>query len=109
MKPITLRKVAEGDIEKAFIYYLNEAGSNLALSFVDTMDQALTHISTHPLSGSTRLAQYMGVEGLRHWGLSRFPYTLIYIENKDHVDVIRVLHQQSDIPLQLGSDLCGIM
>jgi plasmid stabilization system protein ParE len=31
-----------------------------------------------------------------------YPYILFYIERDDYLDAIRLLHQHSDIPAQLG-------
>lgn len=105
MKRAVLRRVAEQDIEKAFSYYLGESGPKLAVDFVDAVDDSLRHIETYPASGSQRYVDFLGEDGLRSWVMTRFPYVLIYIEYEDYVDVLRVLHQQMDIPTQLESEV----
>lgn len=101
MKPPLLRQAAEQDIDRAFTYYLREAGSRIATSFVDSVDVALMHIGHHPGSGSLRYGELIDVSGLRTWALNRFPYAVFYVEHEDHLDVLRVLHQHSDIPALL--------
>jgi toxin ParE1/3/4 len=35
---------------------------------------------------------------LRGRALQHFPYTVLYVERTDHIDVLRVLQQRRDIP-----------
>jgi toxin ParE1/3/4 len=101
MKPIVLRLAAETDIDHAFAYYLTEAGADTASHFVDEVGVAMRHIALHPATGSPRYGQLCDVPGLRSWLLQRFPYTVLYLERDEHLDVLRVLHQHADIPAQL--------
>lgn len=105
MKPPLLRQVAERDIENGFAHYLQEASIEIAQAFVGGVDAALHHIEQHPGTGSPRYGELFNTPGLRSWLVSRFPYMLFYVEHDKYLDVIRVLHQQSDIPIQLQSDL----
>jgi len=102
MKPRALRQVAETDIENAFAYYLNEAGADTALRFLDDVETALMHIEKNPGTGSPRYGELCEVPGLRLWMLGRFPFALLYFEQAAYLDVVRVLHQHADIPAQLA-------
>lgn len=105
MKPHILRQTAEHDIERAFAHYLSEDGPDIALGFMDAIDTALLHIEHHPGTGSPRYGELCEVPGLRLWLVSRFPYAMVYVEGDTHIDVIRVLHQHTDIPAQVADML----
>ncbi|MCX7166708.1 MAG: type II toxin-antitoxin system RelE/ParE family toxin [Rhodocyclales bacterium] len=97
-KPVIPRELANRDVDEAIAYYLSEGADQAALSFIDALERAYTHIGRHPASGSPRYAHGLNLPGLRFWPLSRFPHLVFYIEHTDHVDVWRVLHGKRDIP-----------
>lgn len=97
-KPVIPRELANRDVDGAIAYYLDEGADQAALSFIDALERAYTHIGRHPASGSPRYAHELNLPGLRFWPLTRFPQLAFYIEHTDHVDVWRVLHGQRDIP-----------
>ena len=101
MKHRALRLSAENDIDTAFSYYLDEAGADTALGFLDAVDAALSHIENNPGTGSPRYGELCEVPGLRLWLVTRYPYALLYVEHVAYLDVLRVLHQHADIPAQL--------
>jgi toxin ParE1/3/4 len=68
------------------------------MGLIDALEQAYTHISRHPASGSPRYAHELNLPGLRSWPLTRYPYLVIYVERADHIDVWRALHGHRDIP-----------
>ena len=100
MKPARLRDAAHDDIERAFQYYLLEA-PHMVQAFVDAFNVARKHIEQHPGTGSLRYADVTDLPGLRFWSFSRFPYLMLYQERDTWLDVLRVLHQASDIPAHL--------
>lgn len=105
MKQRALRRAAEADIEIAFSYYLDEAGPDAALGFLNAIDVALSHIENNPGTGSPRYGELCEVPGLRLWLVSRYPYALLYVEHAEHLDVLRILHQHADIPAHLVGEL----
>jgi toxin ParE1/3/4 len=105
MKPRALRLTAETDIDRAFSYYLTEAGADTALGFLDEVETALSHLEKNPGTGSPRYGELCEVPGLRLWLVKRFPYAVLYVEQAAHLDVLRVLHQHADIPAQLADEL----
>lgn len=97
-KPVVPREQASRDIDEAIAYYLGEDAGPAALGFIDALEQAYSHISRHPATGSPRYAHELNLPGLRCWALARYPHRVFYVERSDHVDVWRVLHGQRDIP-----------
>jgi len=97
-KPVIPRTSAERDVDQAISHYLEQGSERAALGFIDALEQAYTHLSRQPASGSLRYAQELDIPGLRSWPLRRFPYLVFYLERDDHVDVWRVLHGRRDIP-----------
>lgn len=104
MMGLVLREAAERDIEGGFDHYLAAAGGEVATAFVLAVDTALAHIAEFPGTGSPRYGELFDTPGLRFWLVSKFPHVIFYVERENHFDVIRVLHQYSDIPAQLRFD-----
>lgn len=96
--PVVPRALARADVDEAIAWYLQEGGEAVALGFVDALEQAFTHIGRQPATGSPRYAHALNLPGLRHWGLSKYPYLVFYVKGPDHIDVWRVLHAECDIP-----------
>ena len=103
--PVIPRELAAQDAEHAIEYYLSEAGSKVALRFVDALEKAYRHIGRRPGVGSPRYAEELNLPGLRVWPLERFPYLVFFVACQTHIDVWRVLHATRDVPARLrGSD-----
>jgi toxin ParE1/3/4 len=97
-KAVVPREQANRDVEEAVAYYLSEATVQVALGFVDALEQAYAHVGRHPATGSPRYAHELNLPGLCAWPLKRYPYIVFYVERPDCIDVWRVLHGQRDIP-----------
>ena len=91
------RPQSQSDIDQAVDYYLREAGTEAALGFIDSLQNAYLHLSRYPQTGSSRYAHELDLPGLRVWPLKRYPYLIFYLEQVDHLDIWRVLHGQRDI------------
>jgi toxin ParE1/3/4 len=96
-----LRQQAVQDIEQAVLYYREEGGSRLALSFVDQLQDGIDLISAHPGLGSPHYAAELDLPGLRAHPLHRFPHILFYFEVGNGADIWRLLHSRRDIPASL--------
>lgn len=96
MKRVVRSNRSQLDTDNAFNYYLQQS-IPLAARFVDELEVALAHIGQHPGTGSPRYRSELSIAGLRFWQFHRFPYSIFYIEYEEHIEVIRVLHQSSDI------------
>ena len=103
MSPFVLSAQAQSDLEQAFAYYFDVSNLALAERFRDAANAALQHIAQHPGTGSLRYAQASDTPGLRFWTLTHFPYAVFYLAGPQHIDVVRVLHQASDISQHLFS------
>ena len=101
MKQILRRSEASEDAEEADFYYLEHAGATVADHFLEDYDRALLHIAQLPSTGSARYANLTDARSLRFWTLAKLPYAVFYFEHAVDVEVIRVLHQSSDIPAHL--------
>ena len=99
-----LRVLAAADIESAVVRYRNEAGTQVALDFVDELEAAIDHLCQHPNTGSLRFSYELDIPGLRSWSLRKFPYLVFYMSDDDRVDIWRVLHARRDIPALLAPD-----
>ena len=100
-KPVVLRELARRDIDAAGDYYADQAGEDVALGFIDALESACRLIATRPATGSPVYGHELGLPGLRHRKLKRYPYLVFYVDRGDHVDVWRVLHAQRDIPARM--------
>jgi toxin ParE1/3/4 len=99
---VSLRRVvttirADDDVDQALDYYLTTATREVALGFVDALEDAKNLLATHPALGSARFAVTTGMGEIRDLPLSRYPYTLIYTDDPDAVRIHRVLHTKRDI------------
>lgn len=101
MKTVLPSALAESDVDEAVTHYLQEASWDVADRFVDAYDEALRHISHFPGTGSRRYVSAEVDFELRFWTLNKFPYAVFYRKRNDVVEVIRVLHQSSNIPVHL--------
>ena len=98
LKRVVPRALANSDIEGAVDYYRSQAGEQIALGFIQSLEQAFRHIARHPASGSNRYAHELNLRGLKVWPLKRYPYLVFYMDGGEWVDVWRVLHAERDIP-----------
>jgi len=100
-KPIVPRDIARRDVETAVDDYLAEAGEDAALGFIAALEAAFRLIAIRPATGSPLYGHELGLPGLRHRRLRRYPYLVFYVDRDDHVDIWRVLHERRDIPSRL--------
>lgn len=100
-KPVVTRYKADDDIDETFEYYLSEAGPDVAEAFINEYELATSHLTQFPLSGSPLVGHTLGIEDLRQWSLSRFPYFIYYFDRENFVEVWRVLHGHRDVATQL--------
>lgn len=102
MRHIVLFTQATNDLERAFEYYFDVANLEVAERFREAVAQALDHIERHPTTGSMRYALTDVKPPLRFWTLNQFPYAVFYFAHAEHIDIVRELHQSTDIPVHLG-------
>jgi len=100
-RAILPRALAGADVERAVDWYADEAGADVAVRFIDALENAYRAIARNPAIGSPRYAHELNLPGLRSYKLKRFPYLIFYVDRGADVDVWRVLHAQRDIPMTM--------
>lgn len=107
MKEVVVSDTAISDLRGAAEYYRDQAGDDVAVSFLDAVDSAFQQIGGWPGSGSTRFAELLKISQLRTFSLDHFPYIVFYIDQSDYIDVWRVFHTRRDILGLLGDGSSG--
>lgn len=97
-RPVVPRERANEDVEHAIDYYLDEGSAQAASDLIDALQAVYRLIALHPGVGSPRYGYELDIPGLRGRALDGFPYTVLYVERRDRIEVLRVLHQRRDIP-----------
>ncbi len=101
VRPVRFRAVAAADLDEAAEYYRRQADQQVALDFVDAVEQAMRRIGQQPHLGTLRYAYDLAIPDLRAWSVDRFPYAVFYVGTEEFVDVWRVLHERRDIAASL--------
>jgi toxin ParE1/3/4 len=100
MLPVRLRERALDDLDTAAAYY-DEHAAHMTQPFINAFLDTKIHIAQHPGTGSKKYAPRQRLKGLRFWLLADFPYAVFCVERATHIEIVRVLHQSSDIPAHL--------
>ena len=100
MKPAIRTAQARSDIEAALDYYALQA-PHMVESFLNSLERATDHIQRAPGTGSPRYSIELDLPGLRFWTLNKFPHGLFYLEQEDHLLMLRLVHMSRDIPASL--------
>ncbi|SLK11692.1 type II toxin-antitoxin system RelE/ParE family toxin [Novosphingobium mathurense] len=101
-KLVIPRAKARADVDFAVEHYADEAGADVAFSFIDALEQAYTFIGQMPAAGSLRWSHELNLPELRTIRLKGFPWLVFYLEFETHVDVWRVLHAKRDMSAWLA-------
>ena len=101
-KPSRLREEVLFDIDEALNYYATEA-PHMVRRFENAVLEARGHVEKFPGTGSKRYVSGSGEDILRFWTLTKFPYAMFYFERADYIEIVRLLHQASNIPVHLES------
>ena len=88
MKHITLHPEAEDELRASEDFYHERGGSKLAVDFVERVQAALRVISRNP-GRFPPLSKYSHVQKAR---LTRFPFSIYYIERERDIWVIAIAH-----------------
>jgi len=89
--------LALGDVSEAAAWYGVQGGVALETAFADELETALGRLASNPGIGSSRYADLLRIESLRHWPMHTFPHLIFYFDREPHLDVWRVLHSQRDV------------
>nr|WP_245232461.1 type II toxin-antitoxin system RelE/ParE family toxin [Thiorhodococcus minor] len=99
-----LRPLAQADIDDILAYCRAEGGPSLATAFAKQLEAALHTLATHAAIGSRRYADLLGIPGLRSWPIKRSAYLIFYVDEKEKIDIWRILHGRRDLAALLGND-----
>ncbi|MDI1241730.1 MAG: type II toxin-antitoxin system RelE/ParE family toxin [bacterium] len=103
-KLVVPRRQADEDVDRAADFYLREAGPDIALAFVHSVEHSYAQISRLSGTGSPRYAESLEITGLRFWKAKKFPYLIFYVDIGSHIEILRVLHERMDVPAWIGND-----
>lgn len=87
--PIILRPEAEAEIEDVYNWYEGQRES-LGSEFLRVLDAAFAVISRQPELYAIQYRQ------ARRAPLRRFPYSIIYVVQRDRIDVVACFHASRD-------------
>jgi toxin ParE1/3/4 len=102
LKLSRLREAAVLDIDEALNYYFTEA-PHMVRRFENAVLEARGHVEKFPGTGSKRYLSGSGEDILRFWTLNKFPYAMFCFERAEYIEIVRLLHQSSNIPIHLES------
>jgi toxin ParE1/3/4 len=90
------------DLAAHVLYLHREAGPEIALRFVDAVEEALRRLEEFPELGRLR---HFRQAGLRSWMVPGFRrWLLFYLPVKNGVRLYRVIHSAMDLERQLGPE-----
>ena len=90
-------RFAVQDEEEIIRYYEQTSSEQIALTFINALDQAFSQLSRYPHMGSPRPEYDLNLDGIRSWSLKRFPHLIYYEIQHDHIELWRILHPKRDI------------
>ena len=90
-------RYAVQDEEEIVQYYEQTSSEQIAISFINALDQAFSKLSRYPQMGSPRPEYDLELDGIRSWSLKKFPHLIYYEIQDDHIELWRILHPKRDI------------
>jgi toxin ParE1/3/4 len=98
-RQIRRRPQAEADLTDQFVYYLTNAGHDVAERFLAAVEETARRLLDRPGIGARRSFRHPGLQDLRMHPVRGFDRHLIfYRERDDGIELVRVLHGARDIP-----------
>lgn len=86
MISLRLHPAARREIQRAFEWYLEEAGQRIAAGFLDDFEQTLTLLKNHPEIGEP------GGSHTRRLIFQRYPYTVVYRLKGETLEIVAIAH-----------------
>ena len=97
-------RLAERDLLE-HIAYLSQERPDVAVRFIDAVEQACMQLATMPRMGAPRAFSNPRLKGVRLWPVPGFDkYLIFYQFMNDEIRILRILHGARDIPAILESD-----
>ena len=101
-KQLIILEYAYHDADKILNDTVSDYGFDASVRLVDELEKSFRRISRFPKLGSLRIGQEIGFDNLRSFALKKLPFVIFYLEHKEHIGIIRILHQKQHIPFWLG-------
>jgi toxin ParE1/3/4 len=100
------RPRAIADLEDQTLYYLENAGEEVASRFLSAAEETLERLLDLPLLGATRAYHNSSLEGLRMIGVRGFErHLLFYRPTPEGLEFVRMLHDARDLKAILKDEL----
>lgn len=77
-------RFAVEDEEEIVHYYEQTSSEQVALGFINALDQAFSPLSRYPHMDSPRPEYDLELDGIRSWPLKKFPHLIYYEIQTDH-------------------------
>lgn len=88
MKAVIFHREAEEELQAAVLFY-EERRDGLGAELTAEVERAVAQISQRPRSCPAH-----GTEGYRKCHLDRFPFTIFFVEQDQHIWIAAVAHQK---------------
>jgi len=97
MTIVRKRARARRDLVEHYVYLAENAGIEVADSFLRHLAESISEIGRNPAIGSSVISESPRLQGLRKWPVRDFENVLIfYLLRNSDVSIIRVLHGAQD-------------
>ena len=100
---IEKRSPAYQDLRRQALYLATEAGTEVAIRFLEAAEAACATLATMPGMGRVRRFPHAEVRELRSWAIPGFErYLIFYRALPDGIEIIRVLYGMRDLDRIFG-------
>ncbi len=100
---ILKRSPAYQDLRRQALYLATEAGTEVAIRFLEAAEAAFATLATMPGMGRVRRFPHAEVGELRSWAIPGFErYLIFYRALPDGIEIIRVLYGMRDLDRIFG-------
>jgi toxin ParE1/3/4 len=96
--------LADKDIIDAIDFYNDALAYQASTRFLVAIEKALQFILAFPKAGSNRLGEMIGLKQFKTWPLTKFPFLVVYVVEKEEIDIVRLIHQKRDFSESLRAE-----
>lgn len=91
------------DLQRQVDYYRDVAGSEVALGYVDAVEETLLALSKAPAIGRVRFQNHPVLTGIRSWRVQKpyYRHLIFYRFDDEKLFAERVIHEARDLPRRL--------
>jgi toxin ParE1/3/4 len=100
-KVLVISPRAQVDVDEEAAYYQATDSLATAARFLDDLRHVFERLVEFPHLGTPWPTQNRQLTGLRRRLLPHFPYSVFYLPSKQAIEIVRVLHNNRDLPASL--------